>query len=42
MDKKRVARKPAINEEALAKLGVANLAVLIVNEAGRIPRSESL
>ncbi len=42
MDKKRVARKPAINEEALAKLGVANLAVLIVDEAGRNPTFRKL
>ncbi len=35
MDKKRVARKPALNEGALAKLGTEKLAKLIVDEAGR-------
>ncbi len=42
MDKKRVARKPAINEDALAKLGVAKLATLIVDEAGRNPTFRKL
>ncbi|MGC1863132.1 MAG: DUF6880 family protein [Methylocystis sp.] len=42
MDKKRVARKPAINEDALAKLGVAKLARLIVDEAGRNPTFRKL
>ena len=42
MDKKRVARRPAINEDALAKLGVAKLAKLIVDEAGRNPTFRKL
>jgi len=42
MDKKRVARKPVINEDALAKLGVAKLARLIVDEAGRNPTFRKL
>ena len=42
MDKKRVARKPTLNEEFLGKLGVAKLAMLIVDEAGRNPTFRKL
>ena len=42
MDKKRVARKPTLNEESLGKLGVAKLAMLIVDEAGRNPTFRKL
>ncbi len=42
MDKKRVARRPALNEDALAKLGTEKLARLIVDEAGRNPTFRKL
>lgn len=37
-----MARKPALNEDALAKLGVAKLSKLIIDEAGRNPTFRKL